>query len=510
VVQPQAPPPIRSRKHPVQRLAAIALVGSILPALTPALAQTQTATKSISISNQASYTYSDSANGLTIQGVTGEIVTNLESQQDPLGRVTGCAGEILANYTGISVGLYEVNPSDPTGTELGDVTALTQTELPDLPGNSLPRGATPNTQNSNPFFLTNGEQGTYNFLLDPRRGQLDQGRTYILVVNPPPDSIYDQRQFRIVIGQRNGEIVSYTATSLDGKPVSTTDSKTSVNGTITIREAEQVGLVVAILDLNTSICQAQEIQITKTGDRAAAEPGDTVIYRLSIRNLASTPLNNLVVTDTLPLGFQLLAESVRGELEGTLVPITTSQNGSTVTMTADGITLPVSERQRVLNIVYAARLTPDALRGTGQNSAIVNGERADNGQDVKDGPVTHRMRLGSGILSDCGTLIGRVFVDKNFDGEQQPGEAGIPNAVIFLDDGNRITTDANGLFSVANVISGYRTGVLDLTSLPGYTLAPNLYFKERNSPSRLVHLQPGGLGRMNFAVTPTYKESDGQ
>jgi hypothetical protein len=102
-----------------------------------------------------------------------------------------------------------------------------------------------------------------------------------------------------------------------------------------------------------------------------------------------------------------------------------------------------------------------------------------------------------------------VFVDKNFDGEQQPGEAGIPNAVIFLDDGNRITTDANGLFSVANVISGYRTGVLDLTSLPGYTLAPNLYFKERNSPSRLVHLQPGGLGRMNFAVTPTYKESDG-
>jgi uncharacterized repeat protein (TIGR01451 family) len=148
--------------------------------------------------------------------------------------------------------------------------------------------------------------------------------------------------------------------------------------------------------LNTSICQAQEIQITKTGDRAAAEPGDTVIYRLSIRNLASAPLNNLVVTDTLPLGFQLLPESVRGELEGTLVPITTSQNGSTVTMTADGITLPVSERQRVLNIVYAARLTPDALRGTGQNSAIVNGERADNGQDVKDGPVTHRMRLGIG------------------------------------------------------------------------------------------------------------------
>ncbi len=114
--------------------------------------------------------------------------------------------------------------------------------------------------------------------------------------------------------------------------------------------------------------------------------------------------------------------------------------------------------------------------------------------------------MRSGILSDTGTIIGRVFVDKNFDGEQQANEPGVPNAVILMDDGNRITTDPNGLFSVANVVSGYRTGVLDLTSLPGYTLAPNLYFKERNSQSRLVHLQPSGMVRMNFAVTPTFKE----
>jgi hypothetical protein len=116
------------------------------------------------------------------------------------------------------------------------------------------------------------------------------------------------------------------------------------------------------------------------------------------------------------------------------------------------------------------------------------------------------LRIQPGILSDCGTLVGRVFVDKNFDGEQQPGEPGVPNAVIFMDDGNRITTDANGLFSLANVIAGDRTGTLDLTSLPGYSLAPNLYFIERNSQSRLVHLEPGGLVRMNFAVTPAHRE----
>jgi hypothetical protein len=125
---------------------------------------------------------------------------------------------------------------------------------------------------------------------------------------------------------------------------------------------------------------------------------------------------------------------------------------------------------------------------------------------VKDGPAIHQLRIRSGIITDCGTIIGRVFIDKNFDGEQQPGEPGVPNAVIFMDDGNRITTDKDGLFSVANVLPGYRTGVLDLSSIPGYTLAPNLYFSERNSQSRLVHLEPNGMVRMNFAVTPSFRE----
>ena len=155
------------------------------------------------------------------------------------------------------------------------------------------------------------------------------------------------------------------------------------------------------------------------------------------------------------------------------------------------------------------RVTPDALRGSGRNNATVTAEREDNDFRIEDGPSTHRITLDPGILSDCGTLIGRVFEDKNFDGEQQNGEAGIPNAVIFLDDGNRVVTDADGLFSVQKMLPGRRTGTLDLSSLPGYTLAANTRFIERNSHSRLVNLAPGGLVRMNFGVTPTFQEVQG-
>ena len=419
---------------------------------------------------------------------------------DPLGQITGCAGELLPEYKGFTVALYDPDPSDPTGSSPQNITPLTQTELPDDPNNDIPKGIKPNRENSNPFFLTNSDEGRYSFLFDENRGQLDIGATYVLLVTPPEDSVYNERRVKLVIDERTGNIVKYTATSLDGRAISTQGGQTTVTGEIVlVEDAERVGLDLAVLDLSTTICDAQEIQITKTGDRATAEPGDLVLYRLAIRNLASAPINNLQITDTLPAGFKLEPDSVKAELNQELIPIEITQSDRLVNISSN-ITLGINE---VVNLVYAAQLTPNALRGSGQNSAIVNARRTDNNNPVQDGPAIHTLLLEPGIIEDAGTLIGRVFVDKNFDGEQQSGEPGIPNAVIFLEDGNRVITDPEGMFSVTNVLPGIHTGILDLTSIPEYRLAPNVRFIERNSTSRLVRLEPGGLVRMNFGVTPT-------
>ncbi len=421
-----------------------------------------------------------------------------ERLRDPLGQITGCAGEVLSDYTGFQVALFEADPADPTGGVLG-LLPLTPTELPDRPDNNIPEGIAPNIENANPFFLSNGEFGTYNFLFDATKGQLDVGRTYILVVTPPPGKNFNERRIRIQIVERNGSQIVYTATALDGRPIAASDGSPSVRGTVTVADAERVGLNLAVLDLSTSICEAQELEITKTGDRIVAIPGDTVIYRLAIRNLANSTVTNLSIADQLPFGMQFRPDSPRAEIAGTRQGISASESGRNITFNLPEVALPSGE---TLNIAYAVRVTPDALRGDGRNSAIVNGQRTDNGLTIKDGPAIHKLNLDPGILNDCGTLIGRVFEDKNFDGEQQTGEPGIPNAIIFMDDGNRIITDENGLFSVANVISGYRAATLDLTSIPGYSLAPNNYIYERNSITRMVKLAPGGMGKMNFAVTP--------
>nr|WP_238178546.1 hypothetical protein [Calothrix sp. 336/3] len=474
----------------------------------PAIAQQSTQTnQKVPINNTATYSYTDDSPKPTrYQGFSSKLNVK-PSLVDPLGRILGCAGKLLPDYTGFSTAVYELNPGDMTGTELGNLVNLTRTD--NINGNNIPDGLFPNIENINPYFLDdkNEKRGVYNFLLDPNKGQLIPGKTYILVVNPPANSVFQQRRIQIKILQPIGNVgavnnvIRYIATSLDGQPISTT-GETTVEDSVIINDAEKQELKLFAFQLSTSMCQPNQMQIVKTGDRATAEPGDTSIYRISVRNIADVGLDTLVITDTLPLGFKLLPKSIRGEIDGQVVNITTEKQGSTVVFRTDA-TLPPG---KVLNIAYATQITSDAIRGTGRNSAIVNGKRADNRFAIKDGPATHQLKIREGITSDCGTIIGRVFVDKNFDGEQQPNEPGVPNAVVYMEDGNRITTDPNGLFSVANVLPGNHTGVLDLTSLPGYTLAPNLYFKERNSQSRLVRLEPGGLVRMNFAVTPTFQE----
>ena len=238
----------------------------------------------------------------------------------------------------------------------------------------------------------------------------------------------------------------------------------------------------------------QLLRLTKTADKAAAEPGDVVIYRLLVENLSTVPATPLTVIDSLPRGLEYIEDSVN------TVPIPPNLTNFTVSERQLTFQFDSLAANATVQILYAVTLTPDSVRGSGVNVASASAPGFPTAQ------AEFRLTIRPGILSDCGTIIGRVFVDKNFDGEQQSGEAGVPNAVIYLDDGNRIIADPDGLFSMANVVSGNRVGVLDLSSLPGYTLAPNLYRLENNSQSRLVRLEPGGLVRMNFAVTPTFGE----
>ncbi|MBW4666754.1 MAG: DUF11 domain-containing protein [Cyanomargarita calcarea GSE-NOS-MK-12-04C] len=125
---------------------------------------------------------------------------------------------------------------------------------------------------------------------------------------------------------------------------------------------------------NTAVFTAETaaLQITKTADRAAAEPGDTVIYRVSIRNVGNAIANNLTLTDTLPLGLQFAGRSLQASVingtSNTPVTVSSSQGERTVTINYAGRL----RSKETLNVVYATTVTPDGVRGTGRNLALAN------------------------------------------------------------------------------------------------------------------------------------------
>jgi uncharacterized repeat protein (TIGR01451 family) len=437
-----------------------------------------------SINNQAQYKYDVVDGEITIEGATGTVVVNINGKDgliDPIGAIVGCNGQVLPSYAGYSVIMFNTTDRiNPTS-----IVALDRTNPID--------GIEPNITNINPFPLNGSKDGRYNFLFN--QSQTVVGKSYILLVKIPENSTYGERRVLLDITGFDGTILSYTATSLDGKQLSSTESNVK-KASINIADAARIGLV------GVGVCESQPAKIVKTADRATAEPGDTVVYRISLSNNSDKDIPNPIVEDTLPLGMFLRPDSIRASLGTTNinnVNLTQVGQKASFKFSAPGFSLPA---RKVVNLVYAVTLDADSLRGTGQNSAVLE----DSAGQIIDGPATHLLTIRQGLIRDTGTIIGRVFVDKNFDGQQQPNEPGIPNAVIFLDDGNRITTDANGLFSVQAAVAGYRTGTLDLGSLPGYNLAPNLFFNERNSRSRLIKLAPGGIVRMNFGVTPTARE----
>ena len=477
-------------RHVFFRLVFLGLI--LLSAILPASAQDGS-----QLSNQLSYSYSDGAGGPVMGGLS------VRSQLvDPRGMVMGCDGTPLPSYQGFLIGLYTPDPADPTGTEIKGAVPLTPTAIPAAPGR--PMGVSPNAANVNPFPLSDTDKGRFSLLLDPARGQLDPGRVYILMLTPPSGSAYRPRRIRITLGASDGGQVSYTATSLDGAPVSGTNGQMSGVHSLLIPNAQSGSLALTALNLGLTDCPLRELQITKTGDRATAEPGDTVVYRITVGNTTTLPLGGIEVLDTLPVGFDLRPDSVRAAVGTAGVPVTLGGSGPATVFNFGALTLPPGQ---TLSLAYALLLTPDALRGDGKNSAVVtaNALMSMNGSvmtsPVSDGPAVFALGVRQGLLTDTGTIIGRVWIDRNRDGEQQDGEPGLPGAVVLLDDSTRIVADSNGLFSLASVPAGYHSAVLDMQSVPGYTLARSR-FRERRSQSRLVHISPSGMARVNFGVVP--------
>ncbi|HEX8337217.1 MAG TPA: SdrD B-like domain-containing protein, partial [Pyrinomonadaceae bacterium] len=348
-------------------------------------------------------------------------------------------------------------------------------------------GLEPNNNNANPFAADTA--GRFSFVLAPAQlGTPASPARYFLNVTAPG---YRSRLVETTIAPDGAGLFSLAVRALDGLPVAQA-------GSFELTE-EQVDIArLAAYALNVPMFENSSLEITKSADRPSVEVGDTVTYRVELRNATPAALDNAEVRDQLPPSFQYA--------EGTaLVENPPAPARSVEPERAEGGLL-VFRLGRVeaggrVTLVYRTRVGANAREGEQFNTASAAGTLS-NGERVSTPRARASVRVRRGLFSSQQVLLGRVYSDANLNGQFDRDERGVPGVRLYLNNGQSVITDSEGLYNFPVVNEGAQVLSLDPVTLPpGYTLVETGR-RDEQSWTRLLRTPLGGgaLLRQNYGL----------
>jgi uncharacterized repeat protein (TIGR01451 family) len=348
-------------------------------------------------------------------------------------------------------------------------------------------GVDPNGDNANPFAADTA--GRFSFVLSSaQRGTPSSPARYFLNVNAPG---YRSRLIETTIAPDGSGLFSLAVRALDGLPVAQA-------GSFELTE-EQVDIArLAAYALNVPMFENSSLEITKSADRPSVEVGDTVTYRVELRNATPAALDNAEVRDQLPPSFHYA--------EGTaLLENPPAPARSVEPERAEGglliFRLGRVEAGGRVTLVYRTRVGANAREGEQFNSASASGTLS-NGERVSTPRARASVRVRRGLFSSQQVLLGRVYSDANLNGQFDRDERGVPGVRLYLNNGQSVITDSEGLYNFPVVNEGAQVLSLDPVTLPpGYTLVETGR-RDEQSWTRLLRTPLGGgaLLRQNYGL----------
>jgi uncharacterized repeat protein (TIGR01451 family) len=350
-------------------------------------------------------------------------------------------------------------------------------------------GSDPNNANANPF--ASDTTGRFSFVLaSAQLGTSQAPARYFLNVTAAG---YRARLIETDITPTadNSGLFTLSVRALDGQPVAKDGSFETTDSAVDIAH-------LAAYALNVPMFENTTIEITKMADQPSVEIGDTVSYHVEVHNATAVAVDDAVVTDQLPPSFHYA--------EGTaLLTAPPAPQQSITPQTSDG-TLLVFHIGRIeagarVTLVYRVRVGANAQEGDQYNSASAAGTLT-TGERVSTPPARASVRVRRGIFSSQQVIVGRVYVDANLNGQFDKGERGLPGVRLYLNNGQSVITDSEGLYNFPAVNEGAQVVSLDPVTLPpGYTLV-DTGRRDEKSWTRLLRTPLGGgaLLRQNFAL----------
>ncbi len=353
-------------------------------------------------------------------------------------------------------------------------------------------GFVPNAENVNPF--TTDANGNFSFALAANQiGTTATPARYFISVEAPNCR---SRLLEILV-QPNGTNGFFRATvrALDGQAIAIANGFSLTSETVELEN-------LAALVFNIPMFELSNLEISKSADKQRAEIGDIISYRVQVKNATASVMRDAVVRDTLPESFayaQGTAEIQNGKFAEKTEP---EINGNELVFRIGDLAAGASA-----TISYRVRVGANASEGEHFNSAFVAGTMP-NGETVTTQPARAPVRVRAGVFSLRQIVIGRVFEDRNGNGNFDKGERPVSGARVYMNNGQSVVTDSAGQYNLPAVSGGSIVLSLDPTSVPkGYHLQNENGRNSTKSWTRLLRTPLGGgsLLRQNFGIAPDNK-----
>ena len=262
----------------------------------------------------------------------------------------------------------------------------------------------------------------------------------------------------------SGQVVTWTIGTVGQQSVSlnlvvrAARPSAGIVNRVALSATNAAGAAAAAAPLRVAGWPGNPLGLTKSAQVLDVALGEPVPYSLVLRNRGTVSLTGFVIRDLLPTGMRFVPASLAGADSA-------RQTGQLVEMWVTATLAPGEER----TVRYAAVLASAGAARSLLNRAVAE---AEGGLVVSDS-ASAAVRVRAGYAMQGRTLVGKVYLDRNDNGVQDAGEEGVRGAQILTADGQVVTADKEGRYSLRDVATGTHALRIDtLTAIPkGFGLA---------------------------------------
>lgn len=421
-------------------------------------------------------------------------------------------GQYCATVSGTTI---TVDLGDPVTTSPTPIRVCFAADVPGVTGTADFQAAIVSAGGATPSVAGNadGDPSDANTLTVQVRATSDAGRSEVRVdpavvladgaaYSTVTTTLYDGAG-RPVVGKTITLSSSRGALDTFDQPASPTDAagvavgrvRSTTPGAARITAFDATDTVTIAMQPDVAFTRGTVLDLNKSADRTEATTGAVVSYLVVVRNTTAQPVLNAWIDDTPSAGFKYVAGSAT--LDGARIADPVA--GATLSFPLDS--LPgladangngTADRGEPGYAELRYRMVVGATATPGRHDNVVVAHDACPTCVISE-PASATVTVTADPLFQDGTIIGRVFEDADRDGRQAPGESGLADVMVGLDDGTYALTDAHGLYHFTAVRPGQRMVKINTGTLP---VAGRVMPRE----AQIVTVSPGLLARVNFAV----------